>query len=130
MRYLGIDYGGKRVGLAVSDETKTFANPLVVLENTPDLISRIEKICKEKEIDGVVVGESKNFDFEENEIMKEIKPFVESLKSTLNIPVHMHPEFLTSRDAEHIQGKNEMHDASAASLILQSFLDTKNNHGK
>lgn len=130
MRYLGIDYGGKRVGVAVSDETKIFANPLVVLENNSELIFQIEKICRDKEIDGIIVGDSRNFDFEENEIMKEIKPFVNSLKSTLNIDIYMHPEFLTSKDAEHIQGKNEMHDASAASLILQSFLDTKNNHGK
>lgn len=130
MRYLGIDYGGKRVGVAVSDETKTFANPLIVLENNVDLISQIEKICKQEEVEVIVVGESQNFDFKDNEIMKEIKPFVDSLGSRLSIRIEMHPEFLTSKQAEHIQGKNDMHDASAASLILQSYLDTKNNHGK
>ncbi len=127
MRYLGIDYGGKRVGIAVSDETKTFANPLIVLENNNELFLEVEKICKEQDVELIVVGDSKDFDFKENEIMKEIKPFVESLKSNLNIPIHMHPEFLTSREAEHIQGKNEMHDASAGAIILQSFIDTNKN---
>lgn len=127
MRYLGIDYGSKRVGVAVSDETKTFATPLIVLENTEDLITQIEKICKEQSIELIVVGDSKDFDFKENKIMEEIKPFVESLKSKLDIPIHMHPEFLTSQQAEHIQGKNEMHDASAGALILQSYIDTNKN---
>ncbi len=127
MRYLGIDYGSKRVGVAVSDETKTFATPLIVLENTEDLITQIEKICKEQSIELIVVGDSKDFDFKENQIMEEIKPFVESLKSKLDIPIDMHPEFLTSQQAEHIQGKNEMHDASAGALILQSYIDTNKN---
>jgi putative holliday junction resolvase len=130
MRYLGIDYGGKRVGIAVSDETKTFANPLVVLQNNEELISKIKEICTQQEVEFIVVGESKDFDFKDNEIMKEIKPFIESLKLNINVPIEMHPEFLTSKQAEHIQGKNDMHDASAGALILQSFLDTKNNHGK
>ena len=59
--------------------------------------------------------------------MKEIIPFVEILKSRLNLPVHMHPEFLTSQEAERLQGKNDMHDASAAAIILKSYLDLKNN---
>ncbi len=130
MRYLGIDYGSKRVGIAVSDETKTFANPLTVLQNDENLILQIEKICEEKEVEGIVVGESKDFNQNDNEIMGEINPFVENLKNKLNIPIHLHPEFLTSQEAEHIQGKNDMHDASAAALILNHYLNTKYNHGK
>ena len=130
MRYLGIDYGSKRVGIAVSDETKTFANPLTVLQNDENLILQIEKICEEKEVEGIVVGESKDFNQNDNEIMGEINPFVENLKNKLNIPIHLHPEFLTSQEAEHIQGKNDMHDASEAALILNNYLNTKYNHGK
>ena len=63
--------------------------------------------------------------------MTEIKPFVENLKK-LGLSVHLHPEFLTSAEAERLQGKNHMHDASAAALILKSYLETKNNknHGQ
>ena len=126
MRYLGIDYGSKRVGVAVSDELKTFATPLVVFSNIKDLISEISKICREKEIELIVVGESKDFAQVENKIMEEIKPFVKNLEDELKISVHMHPEFMTSQEAQQLQGKNEMNDASAAALILKSYLDTTN----
>ena len=126
MRYLGIDYGTKRVGLALSDEEGDFAYPLSVLENTEDLISEIVKLCKENNVGTVVVGESKDFSQKENDIMQEIKPFVENLKEVTGLKVFMHPEFMTSMEAEHIQGHNDMHDASAAALILKSYLDTNN----
>lgn len=123
MRYLGIDYGSKRVGIAVSDPTKTICSPLAVLKNSTTLVSEIKDICREKSIEAVVVGESKNYSFKDNFIMKEIRPFVETLKNELGIPVYLHPEFLTSREAEHIQGGGNMLDASAAALILKSYLD-------
>ena len=127
MRYLGIDFGLKRVGVAVSDESGSFAFPLSVLANSEDLLDEIALICKENKISQIVVGESMNFSFKENDIMKEILPFVESLKKRLGLPVNMHPEFLTSQEAERLQGKNEMNDASAAALILKSYLDTNND---
>lgn len=124
MRYLGIDYGGKRIGLALSDETKTIVTPLSVLSNDKNTISELVKVCQKNEVEVVVVGESKNYDQIDNNIMKEARPFVDSLKKALGLPVYFHPEFLTSREAEHIQGKNHMLDASAAALILKSYLDT------
>ncbi len=127
MRYLGVDYGSKRVGLALSDEGHGFAFPLAVLQNSPDLVSDIKKICEENGVGEIVVGESKDFSQKENDIMAEIRPFVENLKAELLFPVHMHPEFMTSQEAEQLQGKNDMHDASAAALILKSFLDSLNN---
>ena len=59
--------------------------------------------------------------------MKEITPFVKKLEDSLGLPIHMYPEFLTSQEAERLQGKNDMHDASAAALILKSYLDLKSN---
>lgn len=136
MRYLGIDYGAKRVGLALSDEQGNFAYPLSVIENTDNLISEISKICKENNVGEIVVGESRNFSQKENDIMREIKPFVKSLEKETSLPVSLHPEFMTSVEAERIQSrrlrsgsrlkrrevKNDMHDASAATLILKHFL--------
>ena len=126
MRYLGIDYGAKRVGVALSDGAGNFAYPLSVLENTEDLLSVIVKLCKENNVGTVVVGESKDFSQKENDIMREIKPFVKSLEDRTGLKVFMHPEFMTSMEAEHIQVYNDMHDASAAALILKSYLDTNN----
>ena len=127
MRYLGIDFGSKRVGVAVSDESNSFAFPLVVLPNSPNLIDEIKKIFIDYNIGEIVIGDSKDFAQIENEIMKEIRPFVVLLKKELNVTISLHPEFLSSLEAKQLQGKNTMLDASAAAIILKSFLDTKNN---
>ena len=89
----------------------------------PALIKDIENKVGE-----IIVGESLNFAQKENEIMKEIEPFVKRLENELKLSVHMHPEFMTSAEAEQLQGKNAMHDASAAAIILKSYLDTIRNH--
>jgi putative Holliday junction resolvase len=127
MRYIGIDYGEKRVGVAVSDESRALAFPLKVLPNSPQLVSEIAEICREQQAALAVVGDSKDFAQNDNEIMKEVWPFVEALREAAKIPVELHPEFLTSHQAEKLQGKNEMLDASAAAILLQSFLDTQKN---
>ncbi len=124
MKYLGIDYGAKNVGVAVSDDSLMFAFPLVVISNSKDLVSDIVKICEENSITNIIVGDSKDFSQNENEIMKDIKAFVEKLKEEIDIPVDLHPEFMTSTEAERIQGDNSMRDASAAALILKSYLYT------
>lgn len=125
MKYLGIDYGAKRIGLAISDGTSGLAFPLKVVENKSSLVNDISLICNDEEVDEIIVGESLNFAQKENEIMKEITPFVESLKEKIGLPVHMHPEFLTSQEADRLQGRNVMRDASAAALILMHYLETK-----
>ena len=130
MRLLGIDYGMKRVGIALSDETGKFALPHAVWENDDDLISKINTLCGEKNISVIIIGESRNLDGSENEILKEIKLFKITLERNVSIPVYFEPEFYTSAQAARLQGKNIMHDASAAALILKSYLDrhtTKKN---
>ena len=127
MRYLGIDFGGKRVGLSISDPEGEFAFPLSVFENTETLVGDIVEVCKSNGIGAIVVGDSKDFKQKENQIMKEIKPFAEKLKKATGLEIYMHPEFLTSMEAERLQGHNDMHDASASAIILKSFLDTQKN---
>jgi putative holliday junction resolvase len=123
MRYMGIDYGLKRVGVAVSDETGTFALPEKVLQNTPKLLDELNIIICDKNISTVILGESKNFKGQDNTIMPEIRAFKEKIENNLGKVVIFEPEFLTSHAAERFQGKNDLHDASAAALILQSYLD-------
>jgi methionine--tRNA ligase beta chain len=127
MKFLGVDYGLKRVGIAFSDDGGKMAFPDSVLENNENLINGLLKICNEKGVAEIVVGESKNLQGEANPIMKNIKDFVVELKKLSNRNVHLEPEFMTSAQATRIQGENKMIDASAASIILQSFLDKKNN---
>ena len=125
MRYIGIDYGSKRIGVAVSDEAGRFALPREVLPNDAKLTEKISFLISETGAAEIVVGESKDYKGKDNVIMEKIVPFKKELEK-LGVAVHMEPEFMTSVAAQRFQGKNEFHDASAAALILQSFLDKKN----
>lgn len=131
MRTLGIDFGSKRIGIALSDESGEFALPYGVIENNEHVVREIRELCMLNNVGAVVVGESKDFSGVDNEIMGEITPFIEKLKEVLALPVELHPEFLTSAQAERLQGKNDMLDASAAALILSSYLELqKHNNGE
>ena len=101
--------------------------PYGVVENNEHLIREIRELCVINNVGEVVVGDSKDFKGEDNTIMEEITPFVEKLREVLGVPVELHPEFMTSSQAERLQGKNDMLDASAAALILSSYLDLKKN---
>jgi putative Holliday junction resolvase len=126
MRYIGIDYGKKRVGVAVSDEAGQFALPKKVLQNDGGLVEKIVAVAKENNATTIIVGESKDYKGKDNLIMEKISPFKVELEK-LGIKVIFEPEFMTSFAAQRFQGKNGLHDASAAALILQSFLDKKKN---
>lgn len=128
MKYIGIDFGEKRVGIAISDEDGKIAFPALVLENNNKLLQNIFSFCQENNIKNVILGESKNYKGQSNLIMKKINSFKLELES-LRLKVFWEPEFMTSIQASRITGENKMLDASAAALILQSYLDRtfKNN---
>jgi len=122
-KFLGIDYGEKRVGIAVSDDEETIAFPKVVLENDRELVPKIADMCRDEKVSAVVLGESADFKGEDNPIMGKIRDFKAVLEKETGLPVFFEPEYLSSAQAERIQGKNSSLDASAAAIILQSFLD-------
>ena len=126
MKYLGIDYGGKNVGIAVSDDGGKLAFAKAVLKNDKNLIENVAKICGEEKIDAIVLGESLDFNGQPNLIMKNILIFKDNLKKMSGLKIYLEPEFLTSAEAERIQGKTDKLDASAAALILKSYLDKLN----
>lgn len=126
MRYLGIDYGSKRVGLALSDEGGKFAMPHSVIPNDYKLVAHIVEICKKDKVEGIILGESVNDKNENNKIMELITPFKKELEGTTRLSVIFEKEYMTSQHAEFFQGKHDMLDASAAALILQRFLDKHN----
>ncbi len=129
MKLLGIDYGSKRVGLAHSDEAGQFAMPLIVLVNTKNLLEEVVAAAKEKGVKEIVIGESKNYAGEANAILADSLNFKKELE-TAGFTVHLEPEFMTSAHVEKLQGKTEMLDASAAALILQSYLDKQKAQNK
>jgi putative Holliday junction resolvase len=122
MRILGIDYGSKRVGVAISDENRQFALPVSVVSNTITLLEEIQKIAIDNESREIVMGESRNYKGEPNEILLDSMEFKKKLEKD-GFTVHFEPEFMTSVQAERWQGKNALTDASAAAIILQSYLD-------
>lgn len=130
MKYLGIDFGKKRVGIAMSDENGRFAIPESVIPNSKNLQSEICRICAEQKIGEIIIGESKDYKGNDNKIMKDILEFKKNLEWATGVKVSFEPEYMTSIQAERLQGKNEMHDASSAALILQSYLDKLNSNDK
>ncbi len=126
MRYLGIDFGSKRVGLALSDEDGRMAFPYTVLKNDKTLLSEVDRICKEQKVKLMVVGESNDFKGEPNPIAVQIEEFKKAIEKLTRKKVEYEPEFLTSVQAARWQGNVEKLDASAAAIILQNYLDRKN----
>lgn len=126
MRYLGIDYGSKNVGVALSDESGSIAFPKEVLTNDTMLLPHLLDLIKAERVGEIVIGHSLNNEGEENPIMKSARLLGENLKKEAAIPVNLEPEFYSSKEAGRVQGESARLDASAAAIILNSFLLKKN----
>lgn len=139
MKYLGIDYGTKRIGVAVSDDTGSLAFPLTVIQAGREALGDVIALINKNEAEEIVLGESKNLKDGENAVMEDIAQFKKDLTELSQLPVHYESEFFTSALAARQfapEGKSrkenpsqEKLDASAAAVILQSFLDRMKNHG-
>ena len=136
MKYLGIDYGKKRIGLAYSDDEGKIAFPLQTLPNNKEIFSVIAKLAEGKGALGIVVGESRNASGEDNPLMGEVKKFAVLLREHFSGEIFFEDESISSmnsaieemRVAEKRRGKglftaNPSRDQEAAALILQRFLD-------
>lgn len=125
MRVLGIDYGTKRIGLAISDTEHIAAHPFKTLENKgiKRFVSDIEALVKPEELEAVVIGRPLNMQGRMTEFTKEVDLVIHALKSTLNLPVHTMDERLTSKASERIVSKKSgLVDIKSAQLILESYL--------
>ncbi len=142
MKFLGIDYGTKRIGLAMSDDDGKIAFPKEIVLNDSNMLENIGEILKKEKIDEVVIGESVDFSGKLNALSVRIELFINDLIEKFNIPIHKQKEFLTSVEARkrgstkeiltqkqshsRLKDKKRGHiDASAAALILQRYLDKK-----
>jgi len=121
MKYLGVDVGTKKIGTAVSDDTGAIAFPLSVIPAGARAGSVIVALVREHSCDAVVLGHSQNFSGEDNVVMEEVRRIQRELEDA-GITTHLEPEFLTTAQAQRAT-QGAMRDASAAALILQSFLD-------
>ena len=122
MRFVGIDYGTKRVGLALSDESGTMAFPHAVIPNDRNLLKTLVALIEEKGVEAIVVGHSLDLSGNPNKLHTHVESFIQDLTLETGLPVHLEPEQYTTQEARRVQGKNNLTDASAATLILNSYL--------
>jgi putative Holliday junction resolvase len=133
MRYLAIDYGTKRTGLAICDRAETIASPLTVIEGQKELLKKIAEVVETERVEAVVLGLPLNMTGSESSQTKLVFRFAEQLKDYLHIPVHFQDERLSSFSAEEklasakfTKGKKRKRlDAVAAAEILEAFLEQK-----
>ncbi len=139
-RIIGIDYGNKRIGLAVTDPLQIFASPLDTVSQQ-EFYNYIENYQKTEAIEAFVIGYPVQMNNEPSESVKHIDPFIKKLKRAFpGKQIHLIDERFTSRMAFQtmIDGgvsKNDRRDKSivdriSAAIILQSFLDNRSNRKK
>ena len=121
-RLLGIDFGHKRVGLAVSDEMQVMAFPHKVFPNDSSLMKNICAVIAEKEIGEIVIGHSLDKEGNPNSIHEKVEALMLDLTLETGLPIHLEPEQYTTQAALRLQGRNDMTDAAAAALILDTFI--------
>jgi putative Holliday junction resolvase len=126
MKYLGIDYGGKRVGVAVSDAAGSIAFPRAVLPNDARLPEVLAKLVADEGIGHIVIGDTRTVSGAANPVTAEAENFAEHLARETGVPVSRAFEAWSSIEASRYAPEGKGHDdAAAAAFILQRFLDMR-----
>ena len=126
MRWLGIDPGEARVGIAACDPDERVAVPLEVVPANA-AFPAIRAIARREEIGGIVVGLPRLLSGEEGAAAAAARALGERLRSRLELPVEYEDERLTSVAAERVTPRGRDSDDLAAALLLQQFLDRRRN---
>ena len=132
-RLIGIDPGGKRIGIAISDENKIVATPYttIIRENYVNLVSQIKKIINENQIDGIVIGNPINMDGSEGSSSQSAKDLAKNLSKDITENITLWDERLSSQGAFNLSNELAINsskkvkklDQNAAQFILQGVLD-------
>lgn len=126
MRYLGIDYGTKHLGIAVSDDAGSFAFPRDVLSNDAKAVEKIFHIVEKENIEGIVIGDTRFLNGGANTITESSDTFAENVELYCKIAVHRVREAWSSAEADRYAPQGRKHsDSAAAAIILQRFLDSR-----
>ncbi|MEW6364404.1 MAG: Holliday junction resolvase RuvX [Acidobacteriota bacterium] len=134
-RVLGLDYGEKRIGLALSDETRTLASGRGIMQRTslPRDLDALRRFIEENDVGAVVLGFPFNMDGTPSRMAEQVQAFGESLRQLCSIEVLYWDERLTTVVAQaalreqniRASRKRQLVDEMSAILILQSFLDSR-----
>lgn len=127
VKYLGIDYGLKKIGLATGDDASGLAFPHSVIPAGEDAPQRIVQVARQEGADAFVVGiPIPNEDFHSDTQLKLTMAFVQTLQAVTDAPVHLVDEQFSSAEARRLQkeyGMEASEDAVAAMIVLQAHLD-------
>lgn len=143
MRVIGLDFGTKTVGIALSDEAQIIAQPLVTIERKHatklrQTYAQIERIIDEQDVGVIVLGFPKNMNNTEGERAEATKRFMDDLERRTGLPVILVDERLTTVEADRIleetgvaaSARKAHIDKMAAAIILQNYLDKEKNKVK
>lgn len=134
-RFLSIDYGTKRIGLALSDPLKTFAYPYKTVINNSKILTELKKIISEKNIEKIILGFPLKEDGSESILTKEVTAFKSKLEKIFPFEILFRDErYSSSIAAEQIKQsvtkkskrkQKSLLDSGAAAIILQDYLDER-----
>jgi len=135
-RYLGVDLGTKRIGLALSEPTGGVVSPLLILQARPDTddnAAAILEVANDYAADEIVIGLPLNMDGTEGPQAKLTRKAAKAIRKASDLPVHLHDERLTSHAADQRlvdreltrKKKKARQDAVAAQILLESFLQSQ-----
>ncbi|MFH1262124.1 MAG: Holliday junction resolvase RuvX [Pseudomonadota bacterium] len=133
MRLLGLDYGRKRIGLAISDPLGLSAQPLGFILNDSKILDRLLEVIRTREVSEIVLGHPRSLSGKLGEMAREVEAFAEKLKERTTIPLHLWDERFSTSEAENLlvsadvrrDKRKEVRDTVAASLILQGFMESR-----
>ncbi len=129
-RVIGIDWGARRTGIAITDESRefVFVRPVVVALNSDDLVEKITQIINSENVSGVVVGLPLRMDGTESDTTQNVRAFVSALEKNLGVPICMLDETLSSASAQEDMGRvrrvdiKQKLDSESARVILENAL--------
>ena len=120
-KLIGIDYGSRRVGVAVSDDSGSVAFPKTTFPNDGNLMKNLAALIEGEKAEEVVIGESRNAEGKENPVMEQAREFAAELERVSGVSVRYEPEFYTSVEARRDLGHSFI-DAEAAAILLNSYI--------
>ena len=134
MRILAIDHGTRRMGIAISDELKSIAQPLEFIPAEPfgAFVARLQEIIADKPVELILVGMPRNMDGTYGPAAEKVRAFIAALKEHVTIPIRTWDERLTTAQANRFliaaevrrRDRKQKVDQTAAAILLQSYLDS------
>ena len=140
-RLIALDYGSKRIGIAISDPLQLFARPYktVIHNKLSDTLLTLQEIIRLEEVSKIIVGLPYHYDGAESPQTEQEKHFIAELKKHVNIPIETFDERYSSQEAVELfahkkikldKKNKELIDQMAATVILQGYLDAIHNENK